>query len=101
MRREDVERTGLWYGSIVCGARSVLHHDIPKCKVLSGVIRYIKPCDGNDISEASDEDNVSDDVALAVMRNTVVNMRRVLADIDDVQARGNLMWDLQWQKTVF
>lgn len=41
----------------------------------------------------SDQDNVSDDVALAVMKNTVVNMRRVLADINDVQARGNLMWD--------
>ena len=42
---------------------------------------------------ASDADNVSDDVALAVMRNTVVNMRRLLTDIDDLQARGNLMWD--------
>lgn len=41
----------------------------------------------------SDEDNVSDDVALAVMRNTVVNMRRLLADQNDLQARGNLMWD--------
>ena len=41
----------------------------------------------------SDQDNVSDDVALAVMKNTVVNMRRVLVDINDVQARGNLMWD--------
>lgn len=41
----------------------------------------------------SDQDNVSDDVALAVMKNTVVNMRRVLADINDVQVRGNLMWD--------
>ncbi len=36
---------------------------------------------------------VSDDVALAVMKNTVVNMRRLLTDINDVQARGNLMWD--------
>lgn len=27
------------------------------------------------------------------MRNTVVNMRRLLADINDMQARGNLMWD--------
>ncbi len=27
------------------------------------------------------------------MRNTVVNMRRLLADVDDMQARGNLMWD--------
>ena len=41
----------------------------------------------------SDRDNVSDDVALSIMRNTVVNMRRVLADVNDVQARGNLMWD--------
>ena len=41
----------------------------------------------------SDEDNVSDDVALAIMKNTVVNMRRLLADVNDMQARGNLMWD--------
>lgn len=41
----------------------------------------------------SDEDNVSDDVALAIMRNTVVNMRRLLTDMNDIQARGNLMWD--------
>ena len=41
----------------------------------------------------SDQDNVSDDVALAIMRNTVVNMRRLLANISDVQARSNLMWD--------
>ena len=27
------------------------------------------------------------------MRNTVVNMRRLLVDINDLQARGNLMWD--------
>ena len=39
----------------------------------------------------SDRDNVSDDVALAIMRNTVVNMRRLLTDINDMQARGNLM----------
>ena len=41
----------------------------------------------------SDKDNVSDDVALAIMRNTVVNMRRLLVDINDMQARNNLMWD--------
>ena len=27
------------------------------------------------------------------MRNTVVNMRRLLKDINDMQTRGNLMWD--------
>lgn len=42
---------------------------------------------------SSDKDNVSDNMALAVMRNTVVNMRRLLVNINDVQARGNLMWD--------
>lgn len=41
----------------------------------------------------SDTDNVSDDVALAIMRNTIVNMRRLLTDINDIQARSNLMWD--------
>ena len=40
----------------------------------------------------SDEDNVSDDVALAVMRNTVVNMRRLLADQNDLQARGTVSY---------
>lgn len=42
---------------------------------------------------SSDRDNVSDDIALAVMRNTVVNMRRLLTDINDIRARSNLMWD--------
>ena len=41
----------------------------------------------------SDQDNVSDDVALAIMRNTVVNMKRLQKNPDDMQARGNLMWD--------
>lgn len=41
----------------------------------------------------SDPDNVSDDLALAVMKNTVVNMRRLITDSLDMQARGNLMWD--------
>lgn len=42
---------------------------------------------------SSDEDNVSDDLSLAIMRNTVVNMRRLLVDIHDEEARSNLMWD--------
>lgn len=40
----------------------------------------------------SDADNPSDDIALAVMRSTVTNMRRILVNIEDMQARGNLMW---------
>ena len=41
----------------------------------------------------SDRDNVSDDVALAIMKNTVANMRRLRENAGDMQARGNLMWD--------
>lgn len=41
----------------------------------------------------SDKDNVSDDLALAIMKNTVKNMRRLIRNIDDMQARSNLMWD--------
>ena len=41
----------------------------------------------------SDADNVSDDIALAVMKNTVTNMRRLQKNINDLEARSNLMWD--------
>lgn len=41
----------------------------------------------------SDQDNVSDDVALAIMKNTVKNMRRLVKDVNDQEARSNLMWD--------
>lgn len=65
---------------------------VPKMQVLSGAFDTLSHAMETYLGN-SDQDNVSDDVALAVMKNTVVNMRRVLADIDDVQARGNLMWD--------
>ena len=65
---------------------------VPKMQVLSGAFDTLSHAMETYLG-ASDQDNVSDDVALAIMRNTVVNMRRVLADINDVQARGNLMWD--------
>lgn len=41
----------------------------------------------------SDPDHVADDLALAIMKNTVTNMRRLLKNIYDIQARSNLMWD--------
>lgn len=65
---------------------------VPKMQVLSGAFDTLSHAMETYLGN-SDQDNVSDDVALAVMRNTVVNMRRVLADVEDVQARGNLMWD--------
>ena len=65
---------------------------VPAMQVLSGAFDTLSHAMETYLGK-SDRDNVSDDVALAIMRNTVVNMRRLLVDIHDMQARGNLMWD--------
>ena len=65
---------------------------VPPMQVLSGAYDTLSHAMETYLGN-SDEDNVSDDLALAVMRNTVVNMRRVLTDINDIQARGNLLWN--------
>ena len=65
---------------------------LPRMQVLSGAFDTLSHAMETYLGN-SDSDNVSDDVALAIMRNTVVNMRRLLKDINDMQARGNLMWD--------
>ena len=65
---------------------------VPRMQVLSGAFDTLSHAMETYLGQ-SDADNVSDDVALAIMRNTVVNMRRLLKDSDNMQARGNLMWD--------
>lgn len=65
---------------------------VPPMQVLSGAFDTLSHAMETYLG-SSDEDNVSDDVALAIMRNTVVNMRRLLRNINDVEARSNLMWD--------
>lgn len=65
---------------------------VPPMQVLSGAFDTLSHAMETYLG-ASDEDNVSDDVALAIMRNTVVNMQRLLKNMDDCQARSNLMWD--------
>ena len=65
---------------------------VPASQVMSGAFDTLSHAMETYFGK-SDQDNVSDDVALAIMRNTVVNMRRLLVDINDMQARGNLMWD--------
>lgn len=65
---------------------------VPKMQVLSGAFDTLSHAMETYFG-ASDEENVSDYAALAVMKNTVVNMRRLLKNIDDMQARSNLMWD--------
>ncbi|MBM6852578.1 iron-containing alcohol dehydrogenase [Mediterraneibacter glycyrrhizinilyticus] len=65
---------------------------VPRMQVISGAFDTLSHAMETYLGN-SDQDNVSDDVALAVMRNTVVNMRRLMGNSDDMQARGNLMWD--------
>lgn len=65
---------------------------VPSMQVLSGAFDTLSHAMETYLGN-SDQDNVSDNVALAIMRNTVANMNRLLLDINDMQARGNLMWD--------
>ena len=88
----------MWKGPIVGSSASFAILDpaytatVPAMQVLSGAFDTLSHAMETYLGN-SDADNVSDDVALAVMRNTVVNMRRLLENINDMQARGNLMWD--------
>ena len=65
---------------------------LPRMQVISGAFDTLSHAMETYFGN-SDQDNVSDDVALAIMCNTVVNMRRLLKNVNDIQARSNLMWD--------
>ena len=65
---------------------------VPRMQVISGAFDTLSHAMETYLG-SSDADNVSDDVDLAVMKNIVTNMRRLLADVNNMQARGNLMWD--------
>ena len=65
---------------------------VPRMQVISGAFDTLSHAMETYFGN-SDQDNVSDDVALAIMRNTVVNMKPLMGNINDMQARGNLMWD--------
>lgn len=64
---------------------------LPRMQVLSGAFDTLSHAMETYFGR-SDRDNVSDEVALAVMHSTVTNMRALLQDIDDYTARSNLMW---------
>lgn len=65
---------------------------VPEMQVISGAFDTLSHAMETYFGN-SDRDNVSDDVALAIMKNTVANMRRLRENAGDMQARGNLMWD--------
>ena len=64
---------------------------LPRMQVLSGAFDTLSHAMETYFGR-SDRDNVSDEVALAIMHSTVVNMRTLLQNIDDYTARSNLMW---------
>ena len=64
---------------------------LPRMQVLSGAFDTLSHAMETYFGR-SDRDNVSDQVALAIMHSTVVNMRALLRDIQDYTARSNLMW---------
>lgn len=64
---------------------------LPRMQVLSGAFDTLSHAMETYFGR-SDRDNVSDEVALAVMHSTVTNMRTLLQDITDYTARSNLMW---------
>lgn len=88
----------LWKGPVFGTAASFAVLDpaytmsVPPVQVLSGAFDTLSHAMETYLGD-SDEENVSDDLALAIMRNTVVNMRRLLKNMSDMQARSNLMWD--------
>lgn len=87
---------GIPMGAVVTASFAILDPaytmSVPPIQVLSGAFDTLSHAMEIYLG-TSDRDNVSDDVALAVMKNTVVNMRRLLADMGDMEARSNLMWD--------
>ncbi len=91
---EDKKWKGPIFGTTPMFAVLDPHHtaSVPKMQVLSGAFDTLSHAMETYLGN-SDQNNVSDDVALAIMRNTVINMRRLLKNMDDMQARGNLMWD--------
>lgn len=88
----------MWKGPIfgVAPSFAVLNVEytktVPPMQVMSGAFDTLSHAMETYLGN-SDENNVSDDVALAVMKNTVTNMKKLTADINDMQARSNLMWD--------
>lgn len=65
---------------------------VPFSQVISGAFDTLSHAMETYFGRA-DRDNVSDDLAEAVMRSTIRNMRTLLQNSNDYTARSNLMWD--------
>ncbi|WP_349673228.1 iron-containing alcohol dehydrogenase [Lacrimispora sp.] len=67
-------------------------YSVPKKQMVSGsfdILSHIMEI----YFSAPDENNVSDDIAEALMRNVIRNLRVAIQNLEDYTARSNLMWD--------
>lgn len=67
-------------------------YSVPKFQMVSGSFDILSHIMEIYFSEP-DEDNVSDDIAEALMRNVIRNLRAAIQNQEDYTARSNLMWD--------
>lgn len=67
-------------------------YSVPRFQMVSGGFDILSHIMEIYFSEP-DEDNVSDDIAEALMRNVIRNLRAAVKNPEDYTARSNLMWD--------
>lgn len=71
---------------------SDLTKTLPMKQVISGAFDTLSHCMETYMGHPQD-DNLSDEINEAVMRNVIRNLRAIIANPDDDFARGELMWD--------
>lgn len=71
---------------------SDLTKTLPMKQVISGAFDMLSHCMETYMGHPQD-DNLSDEINEAVMRNVIRNLRAIIANPDDDFARGELMWD--------
>ena len=71
---------------------SDLTRTLPMKQVVSGAFDTLSHCMETYMGRPQ-EDNLSDEINEAVMRNVIKNLRALIANPDDDFARGELMWD--------
>ncbi|MCM1312051.1 MAG: iron-containing alcohol dehydrogenase [Bacteroides sp.] len=65
---------------------------LPMTQVISGAFDTLSHCMETYMGQPSDN-NVSDEINEAIMRNVIKNIRALMANPDNDFARGELMWD--------
>ena len=65
---------------------------VPKLQMISGAFDTLSHIMEIYFSEP-DENNVSDDISEALMKNVIANLREAIQNPQDYNARSNLMWD--------